>query len=90
MTCIVSTYAYLTKYFRGSKAAVTRSPVQIGTMVRQNRTVTMDGSITYKLREPAPIGSYGKQYHVRGRLETNAPLLEHVLFEIEQQNLRYV
>ena len=50
----------------------------------------MDVNIAYELQEPAPIGSYGKQYHVRGRLETNAPLLEHVLFEIEQQNLRYV
>ena len=59
-------------------------------MIEQNRNVTADENIAYELREPAPIGSYGKQYHVRGRLETNAPLLEHVLFEIEQQNLRYV
>ena len=85
-----NTYAFLTKYFRGSKAAVTRSPVQIGTMVRQNRTFTMDVNIAYELQEPAPIGSYGMQYHVRGRLETNAPLLERVLFEKAQQNLRYV
>ena len=59
-------------------------------MIEQNRNVTADENIAYELREPAPIGSYGKQYHVRGRLEMNAPLLEHVLFEIAQQNQRHV
>ena len=59
-------------------------------MVEQNRIVTMDGNIAYELREPAPIGSYGMQYHGRGRLETNATFLERVLFEKAQRNHRYV
>ena len=57
-------------------------------MVEQNRIVTMDGNIAYELREPAPIGSYGMQYHGRGRLETNATFLERVLFEKAQRNHR--
>ena len=81
-----STYAFLTKYFQGSKAAVVRSSVQIGTMLSDNRAIRTDGNIAYELRKHWPIGSYGMEYHVRGRLESFAKGFERVLFVAAQRN----
>ena len=55
-------------------------------MLSDKRAVRTDGDIAYELRKHWPIGSYGMEYHVRGRLESFAKGFERVLFVAAQRN----